>query len=178
MHDLSYFRNQSRRHRGASGRRAASHSILKLSASSMRSAARRLPKSEQLKAQRNDRIQEIGKLKQSRVRTRPNRQQKVREMGDRISALDEQRQRAGREVSPAAGRHSQYSARVGATGKQRRRQRRSAPLGQAAGVRFRAQAALGSGPGTWAFSISNAPLKSPARDSPSIGDWARSWSAR
>ncbi len=70
--------------------------------------------------------------------------------GDRaikIAALDEKAKSRRRSFSRFDGGRSEYSARIRAGGQERGRQCRSPALGPASPVRFRAQGALGSGPG-------------------------------
>ena len=102
----------------------------------------------------------------------------VRALKAAIAALDEQVKALDERVSRAAGRHSQRPARIRAGGQRRSRQRRSPPRAASRAASISNPRRIGISAPSWASSISNAPRKSPARASPSIGAWARSWSAR
>ena len=85
---------------------------------------------------------------------------------------------AGRAVQPADGGNPEHAARIGAGGEERGGQRRSAPLGHAAGSLHSLRRRTGTWGRSWESWISTGRRRSPARGSWCTWGWARGWSAR
>ena len=170
MYDLSFFRNNL----DAIAKRLADRGFtLDVEAFRKLDAERRaaLTESEQLKAQRNAESQEIGKLKRAGQDT-SERQQKVREMDERIGGAGQKGRSARQRIPRVDGGRSEHAARIRADRQERRRQRRSPALGHAAASSPSRPKRTGIWARSWESWISSAPQRSPARASPSTGDWS------
>ena len=176
MHDLSHFRNHFDAIAAASGH-ARNPPNLDQFRELDRERRSAITQAEQLKAERNAESKEIARLKKEGADT-SERQQQVRAIGDRIAALDEQVAKASTSASascwtafPTFRTNPCRWARMPTTTSKSaawasRRSSISSPR------------RIGISAPNWASWISTAPPRSPARVSPSIGAWARSWSAR
>ena len=176
MHDLGVFRSDLERISERLSQRGFTVPVDEFRDLDVRRRAA-ITEAEELKAQRNAASAEIGRSKRTGADTSRCATTVSDDEGPHRAA-GRARKGAGRRVPGHAGRHSQRAARIRAGGKSAEDNVEVRRVGQPRTVRFRAQGALGPRAWNWAFSIWNAPRRSPARASRCIGAWARSWSAR